>query len=219
MLFFMYNTTSKCQNRNHTLLKRNWRLLQELNSTVKLKLMCLEIIAFQNQHSAIGLGMKKKCVIWCMWTEVTVWKEGRLWQLVIQNLIKLFTVGLWKRERLELMFSLQKQIHKQIHFHRCFLCMCTYKHLFIGPYICYLHLKNMHYFWWMNIINETSPLLFSHFCRDFIFHTNTGIRFILKSANNETITGNKTDAKRSEYMDSLFSSPTDSDWYHFPVRL
>jgi len=31
ILFFMHNTTSKCQIENHTLLKRNWRLLQELS--------------------------------------------------------------------------------------------------------------------------------------------------------------------------------------------
>jgi len=41
MLFFVHNTTSKCQNENHKPCKRNRRLLQELNIAVKLKLMCL----------------------------------------------------------------------------------------------------------------------------------------------------------------------------------
>ena len=41
-----------------------------------------------------------------------------------------------------------------------YLCTCSYESSFIGLYICYLHLKNMHYFWQINIINQTWMLLF-----------------------------------------------------------
>ena len=58
--------------------------------------------------------------------------------------------------------------------------------------------------------------------KDFIFHTNTGIRFKFKSTNDETITGNiceinscmwssKMVKKGGEYVDSQFFPTSDSD--------
>jgi len=82
-----------------------------------------------------------------------------------------------KERHLELMFSLQKQIHKQIHLH-------LLVHIF-------LPLSEKHALFLVDEYHQSNIAV--TFCTflwtDFIFHTNTEIRFMFKSTNDETITG------------------------------
>ena len=66
-------------------------------------------------------------------------------------------------------FQYKSSYTKKEIFTEVYLCTCTHERSFIGPYICYLHPKNMHYFWRMNITKQTWLLLFAQF----LFSTQT----------------------------------------------
>ena len=85
----------------------------------ELKLMCLEIMAFQNQDFVVGLGMNKKWVILLVRTMDSSdgMKINKSRTPNVTELDKALCGWFVKERHLEL--SLQKQIHKQIHFHRC----------------------------------------------------------------------------------------------------
>ena len=69
-------------------------------------------------------------------------------------------------------FSLQKQISKQKHLQGS---LFVHMHLcsFIGPSISYLHLKNMHYFWRMNITNQIWLFIYTQFYKTILFSIQT----------------------------------------------